>query len=57
MLYSFKRASTVGFSGMYGAFRCEDGGIGSVGAQGEEGGGLGVGCMQPFRGANRGLLD
>ena len=34
MLYSFRRASTAGFSGMYGAFRCEDGGIGSVGAQG-----------------------
>ena len=57
MLYSFKRASTVGLSGMYGAFRCEDGGIGSVGAQGEEGGGLGVRCMQLFRDANRGVLD
>ena len=38
---------------MYGAFRCEDGGIGSVGAQGEEGGGLGAGCMQAFRDAKK----
>ena len=53
MLYSFRRASTAGFSGMYGAFRCEDGGIGSVGPQGEEGGDSGAGCMQAFRDAKK----